>query len=55
MRLEIRACGEGGVKMPSKKSLERTVNYRGRTVRAVALLRGPVRNGQQWPAVQRNL
>jgi hypothetical protein len=39
--------------MPNK-SLERTVNHRGHTVRAVALLRGPVCNRQQWPAVQRN-
>ena len=36
------------------KSLERTVANRGHTARAVALLRGPVCNGQQRPAVQRN-
>ena len=40
--------------MTPNKSLERTVNYQGRTVRAVALLRGPVRNGWSRPAVQRN-
>jgi hypothetical protein len=39
--------------MPNK-SLERAVNYWGHTVRAVALLRGPVCNKQLWPAVQRN-
>jgi len=30
--------------MLANSTLERTVNNRGRTVRAVALLRGPVRN-----------
>ena len=29
-------------------------SVKGRTVRAVALLRGPVCNGQRWPAVQLN-
>ena len=40
--------------MMANKSLERTVANWGHTVRAVALLRGPVCNRQQWPAVQHN-
>jgi hypothetical protein len=40
--------------MTANKSLERTVANRGRTVRAAALLRGPVRIKQPRPAVQRN-
>ena len=36
------------------KPFERTVVHRGRTARAVALLRGPVCNGQRWPAVRLN-
>ena len=42
------------MKLPSNKSVERTVVPSGHTVRAVALLRGPVWNGQRWPAVQLN-
>jgi hypothetical protein len=40
--------------MLPNKSLERTVANCGRTVRAAALLRGPVRIEQRCPAVQRN-
>jgi hypothetical protein len=36
------------------KSLERTVNRRGRTVRAVALCARAGAQRRQWPAVQRN-
>jgi hypothetical protein len=38
----------------ANKSLERTVANCGHTVRAVALLRGPVCKWRSWPAVQRN-
>jgi hypothetical protein len=40
--------------MRSNNSLERTVASRGRPVRAMALLRGPVRSEDRWPAVHLN-
>jgi hypothetical protein len=41
-------------RMTPNKSLERTVNHQGRTVRAVALCAQAGANGLRWPAVQRN-
>jgi len=38
--------------LPSNNAFERTVMHRGRTVRAVALLRGPVRNWRWCAAAQ---
>ena len=52
-QLEIPAFGEGEARMPSNKSLERTVNRGGRTVRACMFARTGAEK-QQWPAVQRN-
>jgi hypothetical protein len=40
--------------LPFNKSLERTVENWRHTVRAAALLRGPMCNEQRWLAVQRN-
>jgi hypothetical protein len=38
----------------SNNALERTGEHRGRTVRAAALLRGPVRMWRRWSAAQFN-
>ena len=43
----------GEVVTPNRPS-ERTVNHRGRTVRAVALCARAGAEEQPWPAVQRN-
>jgi hypothetical protein len=40
--------------MKASKPLERTVNHRGRTVRAVALCALAGARWRWWPAVQRN-
>ena len=40
--------------MTANKSLERTVNYPGRTVRAVVLCARAGTNMHQWPAAHRN-
>jgi len=51
---EIRERGRDEARMPSNKSLERTVNHLGRTVRAFAV--GARAGGEErsWPAVQHN-
>ena len=51
---EARAANIAVAEMLANKSLERTVNRRGRTVRAVALCARAGAEDQSWPAVQRN-
>jgi hypothetical protein len=50
----VSSSGRSMRQVRSNKSLERTVNYRGRTVRAFAVCARAGAQCQRWPAVQHN-